>query len=344
MKVEIHMLVAVSLATAACAAQGSAWKRLGPRNIFDDEHGRGEVRLDKHIPAHTLRARTPQLPYICPYSCPYMYTTQAGTLATAASPAENPSLIYTGGSNNGASSGVMKTTDMGVTWVQASTGLFDTRVQGLFVYPSPTTTTTTASAGQHVLCGGPSGIYESLDGAASWTHIIASSAFGQVHTFRLGTINGDKYVLAATSKGIANIPIKGGTWNLIPSPHGDWRTPLSIADDGPNTVACGCFGFVVLATITSPTTATFTDRPELQCARCSTASLLLFRCSVDWLHLIDGTFWDRNSGHSRMPELSWYPKSIIGVSHVRLVLGVEGYPTSARTKNTHMPRTNPPLH
>ena len=34
---------------------------------------------------------------------------EAGTLASAASPAANPDLIYAGGQNNGASSGVLKT-------------------------------------------------------------------------------------------------------------------------------------------------------------------------------------------------------------------------------------------
>eukprot|EP01051_Picozoa_sp_SAG22_P028602 SAG22_NODE_10174_length_549_cov_0.993333_1_plen_66_part_10 len=57
-------------AVGTAPASGSSWERVGPRNIFDDKDGRG----------------------------------QSGTLATAASPAENPSLIYTGGQNNGASS------------------------------------------------------------------------------------------------------------------------------------------------------------------------------------------------------------------------------------------------
>ena len=228
----LAMLLLLLAGSATAAAAGSAWERVGPRNIFDDEHGRGE----------------------------------AGTLATAASPAENPSLIYAGGQNNGASSGVMKTVDMGMTWVQASNGLFDTRVSGLFVYPSAPGTEA-AAAGQHVLCGGASGVYESVDGAASWTLVKGSGAFGQVHTFRLGTIGGEKYVLASTSQGIINAPLKGGAWSTIKSPHGNWQSPLSVAADGPNTMACGCLsGHVVLAAITSPTAATFTDLPDLKCA------------------------------------------------------------------------------
>ena len=52
---------------------------------------------------------------------------------------------------------MLKTTDRGSTWLTASNGLFDTRIQGLYVYPGDT-------EGKHVLCGTPSGIWESLDG------------------------------------------------------------------------------------------------------------------------------------------------------------------------------------
>ena len=41
----------------------------------------------------------------------------AGTLADAVSPHSNPDLIYAGGHNNGASSGVLKSTDRGQTWI-----------------------------------------------------------------------------------------------------------------------------------------------------------------------------------------------------------------------------------
>ena len=93
------------------ASSGDAWEHLGPRNIFDDDSGRGE----------------------------------AGTVADAASPVSNPSIIYTGGKNNGASSGVLKSVDMGRTWARASGGLFDSRVRGLFVHPD-------SVDGVHVYC------------------------------------------------------------------------------------------------------------------------------------------------------------------------------------------------
>ena len=60
---------------------------------------------------------------------------EAGTLASAASPAANPSLIYAGGQNNGASSGVLKTVDGGVHWTRNSKGIWDTRILGVWIHP-----------------------------------------------------------------------------------------------------------------------------------------------------------------------------------------------------------------
>jgi hypothetical protein len=215
--------------SVAAQSPGSAWEFLGPRNIFDDQSNHG----------------------------------QAGTLATAASPAEDPTIIYTGGQNNGASSGVLKSVDMGATWVQASDGLYDTRVQGLFVYPSAPGA---EAAGQHVLCGTPTGVWESVDGARSWKLIEQTKAFGQCHSFRRAAIGGKSYVFAATTQGVANVPLDGGTWSLIKSPQGDWHSPLSVTD-GPNTVLCGCLqGIVVLGAVTSPTAATFSELRHLHCA------------------------------------------------------------------------------
>ena len=202
------------------------WERVGPRNIFDDESNRGE----------------------------------SGTLATAASPEGNMNIIYTGGQNNGASSGVLKSVDMGATWVTTSNGLFDTRIQGLYVYPGDV-------EGKHVLCGTPSGIWESLDGAASWRLVPGTSEFGQAHTFRNASIGGEPHVLVSTSAGIANGNMAGGNWSLIKSEHGDWHSPLSVSDDGESTVVCGCLGgIVILGTVTSPTTAAWNELPAMRCA------------------------------------------------------------------------------
>ena len=69
------------------------WTKVGPWGIGDDIEGKGE----------------------------------AGTLADAVSPAGNPKVIYAGGRNNGASSGVLKTVDGGDHWVMKSNGIFDVR-------------------------------------------------------------------------------------------------------------------------------------------------------------------------------------------------------------------------
>ena len=209
----------------------SSWEHLGPRNLFDDKTHRGE----------------------------------AGTLADAASPASNPKLIYTGGSNNGASSGILKSTDMGVTWARASKGLFDSRIHAVFLHPADPT-------GGHVLAGTSTGIYESLDGAGSWSRIPASVNFGLVYSLANGTINGKAYVLAGCQHGIATNPVDGsGNWSsMIPYPdavlpfagtvHG-----FSVASDGAggNTAVGACMranrtdaafaGNGYIGAITSPT-------------------------------------------------------------------------------------------
>jgi len=58
----VGLLVAATAGAASSSYTGAPWERVGPRNIFDDDHGNGE----------------------------------AGTLADAASPAGRPHVIYTG--------------------------------------------------------------------------------------------------------------------------------------------------------------------------------------------------------------------------------------------------------
>ena len=132
------------------------WELVGPTNIGDDVHSAGE----------------------------------AGTLADAVSPATNPRLIYAGGQNNGASSGVFKSTDMGRTWRVASRGLFVTKVQALHIVDSK---------GDHVLVGVPGAVYESFDAAESWHLVNGSQRFGTCNTFERGTIGGVEHVLSGCS-------------------------------------------------------------------------------------------------------------------------------------------------
>jgi len=104
-------------------------------------------------------------------------------VACAASPAGNPNVIYAGGQNNGVSSGVIKTIDGGKHWTRTSKGLWDTRILGVWVHPDD-------AQGKHVLAGTHSGIYESTDGAASWTFRNETAGWGNVMSFREGVIQG----------------------------------------------------------------------------------------------------------------------------------------------------------
>ena len=117
------------------------WTTVGPWNIGDDVGGRGE----------------------------------AGTLADAVSPASNPNLIYAGGKNNGASSGVLKSVDRGVTWTMASRGIFNSKVVALHIADAK---------GDHVYAAVDGGVYESVNGAASWAFVTGSEAWGGCNVSR----------------------------------------------------------------------------------------------------------------------------------------------------------------
>ena len=71
---------------------------------------------------------------------------------------DSPNLIYAGGQNNGASSGVLKSTDRGKTWILASNGIFDTRIKALGCVNE---------ACDHVFVGVPGGIYETTNGTCA---------------------------------------------------------------------------------------------------------------------------------------------------------------------------------
>ena len=207
--------MSVLLATAAVAAP---WQKIGPHNIVDDVTGQGF----------------------------------AGTLSDAVSPLSNPNLIYTGGHNNGASSGVLKSIDRGKTWIPYSNGLWDTTIGGLIILDE---------AGDHVLAGTPSGIYETRDGALSWQPMPGSAGIGWARSMKNGTVNGEPHVLAGVDQGIATWSrTKGGNWSLIKAPgNGTYLTRfISVADVLPSSVVGVCFmGFSFLITITGPTSATW---------------------------------------------------------------------------------------
>ena len=91
------MLPILSVAAFAPPATGRSWTNIGPKNIGDDVHGRGE----------------------------------AGTIGPAVS--KDGVKMYMGGNNNAASSGVLKSIDGGMHWTKVSAGITDTRLLGLFI-------------------------------------------------------------------------------------------------------------------------------------------------------------------------------------------------------------------
>ena len=194
------------------------WKKLGPSNIGDDIHQNGE----------------------------------AGTMADAVSPANNPLLMFAGGQNNGASSGVVKSVDGGKHWVVASAGMMTTKIEGLHIVDYD-------GESKHLLAAVRGGIYESLDQAASWTLIPDSPKFGTCNTFKNGTIGGVPHVLAGCSAGVANMPQAGGAWNVIP-PGGMQRGYFSVSDSNPlNSIVGSCpDGTPWVGTILNQTAANWT--------------------------------------------------------------------------------------
>ena len=169
------------------------WDIVGPFNIGDDVAGGGE----------------------------------GGTIAPAVSSIANPNVMFMGGNNNAAASGVLKSVDYGKHWSKMNVGLWDTRILGLFMVDD----------GDHVLVGTPSGVFETLNGGGQWVHVKQTQGWGVASSFRNGTIGGKSYLLVGQNAGLVNVPLKGTplvneTWNIIPSPpgHAAWRSRLKLAE------------------------------------------------------------------------------------------------------------------
>lgn len=184
---------------------------------------------------------------------------EAGTLASAASPAANPNLIYAGGQNNGASSGVLRTVDGGVHWTRQSRGMWDTRVLGVWLHPDD-------PQGSHVLAGTHTGIYESTDSAESWKLCKETADWGAVMSFREAVIAGDKYIVANGGNGwILTRPQSGGKWQKIKAPGG--MAPnmyLSVVITAGKTELLTCIGGwgggkLYYGALDTPTSITWTD-------------------------------------------------------------------------------------
>eukprot|EP00937_MAST-01D_sp_MAST-1D-sp2_P005631 g5631.t1 len=201
---------------------------------------------------------------------------EAGTLQPVVAAGGNPDVIYTGGNNNAASSGVLKSVDGSRHWTKVNTGLSDTRLHGLHILDD---------AGEHVVAGTPSGVFETLNGGANWTHVTQTQGWGVANSFRNGTIGGVKTLFVGTNAGLGNVPIgaagtplAAATWSLIPSPSGSaaWRTNrVSISDyragvELQNSVVGGCLwvgghGVLHLATVVNATAATWNVQADQPC-------------------------------------------------------------------------------
>jgi hypothetical protein len=201
---------------------------------------------------------------------------EAGTIAPAVSVVGAPEVMYMGGNNNAAASGVLKSVDYGLHWTKVNVGLFDTRLQGLHIVDDKA---------QHVLAGTPSGVFESLDGAATWTHVPATHGWGVCNSFRNGTIGGKPVMFVGANAGLGNVPATPGvamvnqTWSLIHAPpgHSAFRTNLvSLADfdgDGKplsNSIFVGCLwvkghGVVHIGTVVNETTAEWDVQLDQPC-------------------------------------------------------------------------------
>ena len=129
---------------------------------------------------------------------------ESGTLATAASLAAVPDLIYAGGQNNGASSGVLKTIDGGIHWTRQSKGLWDTRVLSVWIHPDD-------PKGGHVFAGTHTGIYESKDFAESWQLASETASWGGVQWFKQVVVDGKDYIVANANSDLITRPLDGAS-------------------------------------------------------------------------------------------------------------------------------------
>ena len=84
----------------------------------------------------------------------------------------------------------------------ASHGMFVTRVDSVGIVDLD-------GAGAHVLCAVPGGVYETLDGAASWSLVNGSARFGSCNTITRGHIGGRPHMLLSCSVGVVNVEIVG---------------------------------------------------------------------------------------------------------------------------------------
>ena len=141
---------------------------------------------------------------------------------------------------------MLKSVDRGVTWTMASHGIFNSKVVALHIADAK---------GDHVYAAVDGGVYESVNGAASWAFVNGSEAWGGCNCFKNGTIDGAPHTLVGCGVGIVNRPVAGGgAWAIIPA----WGVTrggfFSVSDGlGHTSVVAYCTGLVQIATIVNRT-------------------------------------------------------------------------------------------
>ena len=192
-------------------ASTTNWVELGPFSVWNIKDGRGST----------------------------------GTVADAASPPGHPEIIYLGGQNNAAASGVMKTTDGGKTWQSVNNGVTDTRIWSVIVDPSD---------GNHVMVGTPSGVFESSDAGGSWALRSETSSWAGPRQFLVATIAGKQHIIGSAQEGIIYRPVGShDTWSIFSKPDGlnaiDWLSDCGVDSSSGDTI---CYVQQVANTISNP--------------------------------------------------------------------------------------------
>jgi len=209
----------------------NAWDRVGPHNIFNAYSAGGKGNLPMG---------------------------EGGTIAGASSLEAQPNIIYAGGQNNGVSSGIIKTVDGGQHWVRKSSGIWDTRILGVWIHPDD-------SSAQHVFVGTHSGIYETTDGADTWKLREETATWGSVMSFAEGVIGGQPYIIANGNGFLATMTRGGGAWQRIqaPGPIASNAHISVVVNPNQKSEVLTCIGGwgggkLYYASLDSPTNATWT--------------------------------------------------------------------------------------
>ena len=136
--------------------------------------------------------------------------------------------------------GIYKSTDGGVNWVPANTGIESTVVRSLALDPSDDL---------NLIAGAAGGIFRTVDGGATWTDISADSfpSVGASVVVALDTTN-PRIVYAAAGGDIRRSVDRGSSWEILRSPteRPYWTVSSLLVDPlRPNTLLAGTHSYGV---------------------------------------------------------------------------------------------------